>query len=539
MTPIGSTDPTPQWEVTADVVVVGSGVAGLTCAADLTECGLAVLIVTKGEIDDTNTRYAQGGIAVVDEATGDRVAAHAHDTEIAGAGLCDRAAVREILRAGPAAVRRLQGRGAGFDTTRYGLIRSREGGHHTNRIIHAGGDATGAEVQRALSADPSLPAVGTDLFAVDVALTDDGVAAGLYVLDEHGALGLIRSAAVVLATGGAGQLYAASTNPAVATGDGIAMALRAGAIVADLEFVQFHPTALWTGPAVGRRDLVTEAIRGAGATLVDGAGRSVMAGVHPLADLAPRDVVALAITRRLLDRPGGIADHVFLDCASIADVENRFPTVAAACAAAGFRLSTDPIPVSPAAHYLCGGVQTDHAGRTAVPGLYAAGEVARTGLHGANRLASNSLLEGLVMGGRVARTIAAQPAAGPGTARLRPVTDTWYTANGRADLQAAMSRYAGIGRSAAGLAAVSDTVDRIRCSTAELSRDAVEATNLAQVSDALIAAAARRTESRGCHVRTDRPETAARWAHSQYIAWDAGRPVLSDAVERRRPVLAS
>ena len=514
-----------SWDVPVDAVIVGSGVAGLTCALDAAAYGLSVLVVTKGKLDDTSTRYAQGGIAVVDEASGDRVADHHTDTLLAGAGLCDDAAVLDMLAAGPGAVARLRARGASFDQINGVLLRTREGGHRTNRIIHAGGDATGAEVQRALESEARLPAVLTGHQAVDVALTEAGAVAGLYVLDPDGQLGLIRTGAVVLATGGSGQLYAASTNPAVATADGVAMALRAGAAVADLEFVQFHPTVLWSGAgSSGRRELVTEAIRGAGAVLVDATGRRVMAGVHPLGDLAPRDVVSLAVTRRLAEIRG--ADHVFLDATGISDFARRFPTVAASCRALGIDPPRDPIPVSPAAHYQCGGVCTDESGRTTVPGLYAAGEVARTGLHGANRLASNSLLEGLVMGERVARILAAGPGEVAPPPDPEPCADVWWAPNGRVELQRAMSRHAGIGRDAAGLTAAAKVVHLGSRTRSALSRATVEATNLGQVSAALLAAAELRTESRGSHVRTDFPDVAVGLQHSFYLSWLSNGPVI-------------
>ncbi len=510
-----------------DVVVVGSGVAGLTCARDAAAYGLSVLVVTKASVGDGSTRWAQGGIAVVDTAAGDTVDAHLADTLAAGAGLCDPVAVRDILADGPAAVARLRARGAQFDAVSSGaLLRTLEGGHRAARIIHAGGDATGLEVQRVLAAAPGLPVTLADHLAVDVALTADGTAAGVWVLDPDGGVHLVRSTAVVLATGGLGQLYAASTNPAVATADGVAMALRAGAVTADLEFVQFHPTALWAGPTTGRRDLVTEALRGAGATLVDAAGHSVTAGIHPLGDLAPRDVVALAVTRRLAERPGGVEDHVFLDCRGVHDVRNRFPTVTAAAAAIGLRPERDLLPVSPAAHYSCGGVWTDRVGRTGVAGLYAVGEVARTGLHGANRLASNSLLEGLVMGERAAAAIAAEPLTGDDRLPVRPLAYLWWSPGRRAELQRSMSRHAGIGRDASGLARCRRLVEQIAGSRAVLSRESVEATNLAQVSAVLLAAAAARTVSAGCHVRADSGPGDP--GGSLFVSWSAAGPVPAE-----------
>src|SRR4051812_8849690 len=398
------------WEAAADLVVVGSGVAGLTAALDAAEAGLRVVVVTKDSADAGSTGWAMGGVAVVlGDVPGDSVDAHVEDTLVAGAGLCDPVAVRAILTDGPAAVARLRARGAVFDGPAARPDRTREGGHSAFRVVHAGGDATGAEIERALvtaAADRRLPLL-TGHVAVDVRRDGRGALAGLRVLDDHGRPGVLHAPAVLLASGGYGQLYASTTNPSTSTGDGVALALRAGATAADLEFVQFHPTVLYTGPALGRRPLITEAVRGEGAVLLDRAGRRFMLGEHPLADLAPRDVVSAAITRTLAETG---AECVYLDATALLDLPNRFPTVFAACRAAGIDPTAEPIPVTPAAHYSCGGVVTDLDGRTAVAGLYAAGEVARTGLHGANRLASNSLLEGLVMGERAVRAVLADRA---------------------------------------------------------------------------------------------------------------------------------
>jgi L-aspartate oxidase len=511
----------PDWEATADVVIVGTGVAGLTCALDL--AGLRVLVVTKGEPDEANTTWAQGGVAVVrdERDAGDSVAAHVRDTLVAGAGLCDPAAVSLILGAGPGAIARLIARGARFDAGVGGLLRTREGGHTANRVIHAGGDATGAEIERALlaavgSAD-GLPPVLTDHLALDVVLDGSGRARGLSVLAPDGRIGLVRAAAVVLATGGAGHLYAATTNPAVATADGLAMALRAGAALADVEFMQFHPTVLWTGPGdLGHRALVTEAVRGEGAVLIDAAGERVMRGVHPLEDLAPRDVVSLAITRRLATAPAGVTDHVYLDATSIpAPVfRRRFPTVSAACRSAGIDPTRQPIPVAPAAHYHCGGVRTDLDGRTTVPGLLAIGEVARTGLHGANRLASNSLLEGLVMGERAAVAVRGDVSAETSrAAELILMPPPAADPDGRLELQATMSSSAGIGRDLPGLLAAESAVASLgdvpgRVWREKVDRASVEMANLVVAAGALLAAAEVRTESVGCHVRTDQPVPA-------------------------------
>ncbi|NIJ13447.1 L-aspartate oxidase [Saccharomonospora amisosensis] len=530
---------TPGWEAAADLVVLGSGVAGLTAALRAAELGLRVLVVTKGSVADGNTRWAQGGVAVVldgEHAEGDSLLSHAADTVTAGAGLCDVDAVREIVRAGPGAVARLRRRGARFDTTDSGLARTREGGHSAFRVIHAGGDATGAEVERALVAAAGrqrIPVLEHHV-AIDALRTPAGEVAGVSVLDEQGVPGLLRAPAVLVATGGFGQLYQATSNPEPATGDGIALALRAGACVADIEFVQFHPTVLYTPSARGRRPLVTEAVRGEGAVLVDATGKPVMRGVHPLADLAPRDVVSAAIARRMASAPGGVDDHVFLDATGIAGFERRFPTVHAACLAEGVDPAVDPIPVTPAAHFACGGVVTATDGRTGVPGLYAAGEVARTGLHGANRLASNSLLEGLVLAERAAEAVAedlttrrlADPAYGidPRTGAV-PIAD-------RDVLQRVMSRYAAIGRDAEGLAVAGSVLDLSTENGPLWTHRAVEDAALTLLAQALVAAAERRQESRGSHVRTDHPRRDdTSWQRSLYVRLGpSGRPVLADPV---------
>jgi L-aspartate oxidase len=532
------TGPAALWETDADLVVVGSGVAGLTAALDAAELGLRVVVVTKDAVDAGSTRYAQGGVAVVlGDVPGDSVEAHVADTLAAGAGLSDAAAVAEILSDGPAAVARLRTRGAVFDLEdpRAGsgvgaadrrLARTREGGHSAFRVVHAGGDATGAEVERALvTAAAGGPALLAGHLAVDALRDERGAVTGLAVLDDAGRPGVLRAPALLLASGGYGQMYASTTNPATATGDGVALALRAGAAVADLEFVQFHPTVLYTGPAVGRRPLVTEAVRGEGAVLLDRAGRRFMTGLHPLADLAPRDVVAAAITRTLAATG---ADCVHLDATAIPDFARRFPTVHAACRAAGIDPVREPIPVTPAAHYACGGVVTDLHGRTAVPGLYAAGEVARTGLHGANRLASNSLLEGLVVGARTARAVAADRPT------LRPAAGEYLVASAAVPLapreivQQAMTAAAGIGRDAAGLAAASDRIEAATGTAAPLDRAGVEDAALTLLAQAVLAAAGTRTETRGCHVRTDFPERDDVWQRASLVLTldPAGQPVV-------------
>jgi L-aspartate oxidase len=523
-----------DWTASADLVVVGSGVAGLSAALAARAAGLRVLVVTKAGADDGNTRWAQGGVAVVLPGEHDRddtVAAHVTDTLTAGAGLCDAEAVRAIIADGPAAVTGLRALGAVFDAgSDGGLARTREGGHSAFRVVHAGGDATGAEVERALLAaarDGGL-ALLTDHVAADVVHTATGAVGGLLVLDAAGVPGLLSAPAVLLATGGIGQLYQATSNPVEATADGLALALRAGATLADVEFVQFHPTVLFTGSAAhGRRPLVTEAVRGEGAVLVDGAGGPVMAGVHPLGDLAPRDVVSAAISDRMAQTG---ADHVYLDATGQRDFAARFPTVYAACAAAGIDPVTQPIPVAPAAHFACGGVVSTEDGRTGLTGLYAAGEVARTGLHGANRLASNSLLEGLVVGKRAARAVARDLAAGvlgdPRTAE--PGVLPAAAIASRDVLQRTMSRHVGIGRDDDGLRAAVDLIDAAAIVRPLWTKAAVEDAALTLTARVLLAAAAERTESRGCHRRSDHPaRDDARWRHSLRVRLDvSGQPIV-------------
>ncbi|PVZ08880.1 L-aspartate oxidase [Actinomycetospora cinnamomea] len=504
------------WETAADLVVVGSGVAGLTAALAARRAGVRVVVVTKDVPDEGSTRWAQGGIAVVlGDVTGDSVDAHLADTLAAGGGLVDASAARAILAAGPAAVTALRGQGAVFDAEPDGgaarLARTREGGHSALRVVHAGGDATGAEVERALLAATSRAAltVLAGHAATAVLTGPDGSVQGLEVRDDDGRPGRLAAPAVLLATGGVGALYETTTNPAVATADGWALGLHAGAALADVEFVQFHPTALHTGRAgPGRAPLVTEALRGEGAVLRDTTGAPVTAGVHPLGDLAPRDVVAAAITRRLAQLG---AEHVWLDATGVPDVAARFPTVAASCAAIGVDLARDPVPVRPAAHYACGGVVTDTRGRTGVAGLWAAGEVARTGLHGANRLASNSLLEGLVTGRRAAEDVVAALAGPRALGRVDAAAPRPVPVADRAVLQAAMTRGAGIGRDAAGLAAASDAVEAASDLRVPTTRAEAEDAALTLAAHVLLAAAGSRTETRGCHVRTDHPVTDDRW----------------------------
>lgn len=509
--------PAPGWTARADVVVVGSGIAGLTAALHARAAGRVVL-VTKSLLDAGSTRWAQGGIAAA-LAADDSPTAHYDDTLAAGAGLCDPDAVRVLVDEGPARVRELGALGAAFDRDPDGVLElTREGGHLHRRIVHAGGDATGAEVERALIA--AVVAAGDievieHALALDLLLDDTGAACGvtLHVLGEgaRDGVGALRARAVVLAAGGLGQVYASTTNPPVSTGDGLGLAMRAGAAVADVEFVQFHPTALWTGAgATGRQPLVTEALRGEGAVLVDGRGERVMAGAHPLGDLAPRDVVAKRMSR-LMAAQG--VDHLFLDARGLgADLlRRRFPTLLANCAEIGVDPVVELIPVAPAAHYASGGVRTDVDGATTVRGLYACGEVACTGVHGANRLASNSLLEGLVFATRIGAALSAGlPAPGEPAS---PSSAAWSLDDAaRPELQRAMTEGAGVLRNADGLAAAAKTLDVLaERRTSDVGPEAWEATNLLSVATALTAAASRREETRGCHWREDYPESDPRW----------------------------
>ena len=509
--------PEPGWTETTDVLVVGSGVAGLTVALHLREQGLHVTVVTKVNIDDGSTRWAQGGIAAVLGSL-DTPEAHAVDTEIAGVGLCDPVAVRVLVEEGPTRVRELMRLGAAFDRHPDGsLMLTREGGHRADRIVHAGGDATGAEVQRALQEvvrrDPWIRLVEHAL-VLDLLRAPDGRACGitLHVLGEGtvDGVGALLARAVVLATGGMGQAYASTTNPSVSTGDGVALALRAGAVVTDVEFVQFHPTSLVSaGITSVQRPLISEALRGEGAHLVDDSGARFMVGRHELAELAPRDVVAKGIHRVLLETGSA---HVYLDARHLGRdfLERRFPTIIASTRAAGVDPATELIPVAPAAHYASGGVRTDLHGRTSIPGLYACGEVACTGVHGANRLASNSLLEGLVFARRIADDIARDlPAQGDPAS---PVGDGWVVdPEIRGDLQRAMTRGAGVLRSAESLALTAAELNRLGQRRGTPRNAAWEATNLLTVAGALVSSAYARHETRGCHWRDDYPEADDAW----------------------------
>jgi len=552
--------------VELDVLVLGSGVAGLSAVVRLaTPTGLQVGVLTKADLAQSTTRWAQGGIAAAVGGDEDSTDLHLADTLAAGAGLCDVDAVRVLVDEGPGRVDELIGLGAVFDREAGGdLALAREGGHSTARVLHAGGAATGAEVERALvsAVRRSAAAVLEQWFAVDL-IVEGGRCVGVSALDPHGVLQEVRATQVVLATGGAGQLYAVTTNPPEATGDGIAMALRAGVPVADLEFFQFHPTALHH-PAMPR-PLLSEALRGHGALLRDAEGERFVD------ELAPRDIVSRAMADRMAAQGVG---YLWLDATGLESFGQRFPTVAASLAAAGLDPAVDWLPIAPAAHYLSGGVITDLDGSSALAGLWAVGEVACTGVHGANRLASNSLLEGMVFGARLAEAIAAGHDGPRATGVMRALagssgpapsaeitcvevdTDTdievdtgadtgrragspglagTTTATGMGDaassgpeagtdvaklrerLQRAMIEGAGVLRSPqslAGAAAEVAVVARQLGTTAAAGgagRAAGELANLVTVSGALLRAAYVREETRGAHARRDFPEARPQW----------------------------
>ena len=536
--------PAPGWTTSADVIVVGSGIAGLTCALRLRERVDRVLLVTKTLLDEGSTAWAQGGIAAALHPE-DSAQEHLDDTLVAGVGLCERDAVEALVTEGPRRVRELVALGAEFDRDAEGQIKlTREGGHHRDRIAHAGGDATGREISRALIAalhrvldDPGIEVVE---HALVVDLLQDGsgesarvVGVTLHVIGEGqlDGVGAAYARAVVLATGGLGQIYTSTTNPPVATGDGMAAALRAGARVTDLEFIQFHPTVLFLGEgSTGQQPLISEAVRGEGAFLVDAAGRRIMEGRHELGDLAPRDVVARAILETMREQG---TDHVLLDARHLgaAFLEDRFPSIVASCRSLGFDPATELLPVAPAQHYASGGITTDLTGRSSLPGLYACGECSCTGVHGANRLASNSLLEGLVFASRIAADIPARIAAGELPEPTVPATPphagegsgpgALLDSSQRLTVQRAMTAGSGPVRSAASTASTARDLAALAempPSTAEPGPRTWETTNLLHLGQVLTELAHRREETRGGHVRSDFPDLDdARWRVRQSV----------------------
>jgi L-aspartate oxidase len=545
-----------------DLLVLGSGVAGLSAAVRAADThGMRVGVLTKGELSQSTTRWAQGGVAAVLGEDPDSTDLHLADTLAAGAGLCDRDAVRVLVDEGPGRVNELIALGAMFDRDEQGRLElAREGGHSLARVVHAGGAATGAEIERALveAVRHSVAAIHENAFAIDL-LVRDGICRGVVARDGSGSVRVVEAANVLLATGGAGQLFSVTTNPVESTGDGIAMALRAGAAVADVEFVQFHPTPLHH-PEMPR-PLLSEALRGHGALIRDADGERFVD------ELLPRDVVARAITRRMLDQ--GV-DHLWLDATGLEDFGGRFPTISAALTRVGLDPAHDWLPIAPAAHHLSGGVVTDLDGASTVTGLWAAGEASCSGVHGANRLASNALLEGMVFGARVVEAIESGRVSARPTGAMRSVLDAdgdallgvvdsavvigglavdgWVpprppapeaeldaarrtavdpsvaatavagadrmgqaaaqAARDRLVLQRAMTAGAGVLRDASSLAATAAVVADLNVALPTGTDPAVhELANLLDLAGALLAAATQRTESRGSHTRADFPET--------------------------------
>lgn len=533
----------PAYE--ADVLIVGSGVAGLSAAWRLAEAGKHVLLAVRDTLEDSNTAKAQGGIASSFGAD-DNPTLHLEDTLVAGAGLTDRDIASIVVTEGPQDVAKLADHGAEFDRLPDGSFAlGREGCHCRNRIVHAHGDATGAEVARALNAIVAKEENVRPLehcYVVDLLVQDGRCFGAVALLD--GKKVVLRAPATVLATGGIGRLYSKTTNPEGATGSGIALAFRAGAEVMDMEFVQFHPTALALDGCPNF--LISEAVRGAGALLRSGKGERFMPGYHPMAELAPRDVVARCIFKEMQD--GGM-DHVWLDATVIDHAAEKFPMIARTCKEYGVDIEKEYIPIAPAAHYMMGGVHTDENGRTNVAGLYAAGEVACTGLQGANRLASNSLLEGLVFGRRAAEDIVLcqgevrdespsrmethpqspfgcqPPRRGGQAGEAHSATAAWAssglhatafsdTARLTRETQLLMTQYLGIRRYDGGIRRGLQEIQRLaalREGYAAETPDELDLRNRLVVCELIAQAALRRRESRGAHYRMDYPEKDEKW----------------------------
>ena len=525
MTPLLSLDFSQFSPRDFDFLIIGSGVAGLSCALELAEYG-RVAVLTKEEIHDGSTQWAQGGIAaVLAPEPMDSTALHQADTEFAGAGLSDPSAVNVLVKEGPSRIRELIARGAHFDTDDAGQLKlTREAAHRARRIVHAQGDSTGKEVQRSLSA-LAFAEKGIEVLENHLSIdfwVENGRCVGALALDEGGNLVLFRAKATICATGGVGALYKVTTNPPVLTGDGIAMAFRAGAAVMDMEFVQFHPTAFAKGPD-NPKFLISEAVRGEGATLLNANGERFMHKYHELGELAPRDVVARAIASEILSSD---SDFVTLDLTknSAAEIAAHFPTIYATCVSYGIDPAREPIPVSPAEHYMMGGIRTDLDGATNVAGLLACGECACTGVHGANRLASNSMLEGLVFGIRTVHAARAclefdaskiEPTFSPQGGRVRPNYPVETLRAAKARLQEAMWKGVGLVRDEASIKATLRVLNGLYAQFGQPAptREAIELANMIECAWLITRAALERKESRGAHFRRDFPDADEKWRH--------------------------
>ena len=497
-----------------DVLVIGGGLAGLR-AANAVEPNQSVLVVTKDQLRESNSVYAQGGIAGV-MAPDDRFESHVNDTLVAGANLCDDEIVNLVVREGPRRIEELARWGTEFDKHDGKLTLGREGGHSVQRIVHARGDATGAEIMRAVIArtrEQEYIDIWENAFTVDL-LTHQGRCRGAVIVDEHKRPVIVWAKETILCTGGTGQVYRESTNPSVATGDGQALAYRAGVQLRDMEFIQFHPTVLYI--AGSSRSLITEAVRGEGAYLVDSNGHRFMPDYDDRAELAPRDVVSQSIIRQMESTKHA---NVFLDLSHLDSdhVVNRFPGIAEACSKFGLDITSDRIPVRPGAHYMIGGVTVDRQGRTSMPGLWAAGEVTSSGLHGANRLASNSLLEGLVYGAHAGEAASRAAAEASSNMEALPIAhpvhargESFDVADVRVSLKSLMGRLVGVERRPEDLQEAADSIRSFAAYVMPYQFDHVEGwelQNLLVVASCMVDAAIARTESRGVHFRSDFPES--------------------------------
>ncbi len=529
----------PEDKVPLDLLVLGSGIGGLTAAIQAAQLGLSVGVLTKNELIQSATRWAQGGVAAALPGDPDDVDRHLADTLRAGAGLCDVDAVSLLVEEGPSAVNQLIGLGAAFDRDSSGeLLRAREGGHSVARIVHAGGSATGAEIERALvdAVRQTAARVWENWFALEL-IVDGGDCRGVIAISPRGDLVEVRATHTLLATGGLGQLFSVTTNPPQATGDGLAMALRAGVVMADVEFVQFHPTALHHKAMP--RPLLSEALRGHGAILRDRDGNRFVD------ELAPRDVVSRAMAQKMVEQS---VEHLWLDATVLTSFDERFPNIAREVRAAGLDPTKEWLPIAPAAHYVSGGVLVDLDGASSLPYLWACGEVACSGVHGANRLASNSLLEGMVFAPRVARAVAGGKTSADASGAMRAVVgvaegvaqgdvvrgapvavpldplpqfvpgEDPHTAGELDRLQRGMTAGAGVVRSTESLSEATGVLAGVSARLADKATgvESMELRNLADVGWAVVVAATRRQETRGAHTRIDH-ESADEHYHLRFL----------------------